>query len=203
MAQHVMVDLETLGVGTWPVILSIGAVRFDPEGDDIVSPAAYCGSVADAGTFFYCMIDIDSCRAAGAAIEGATLNWWMQPEQEPARKYSFPIGDSPTQSVPLSFVLREFHTWYDWSKREAEAIWGHGATFDVTILQSAYHAIGGTPPWGYRAPRDTRTLFSLAEPEWPANPVLHHPLWDAWCQAKAVQSSYRKLRAAKESAALP
>ena len=40
MTTHVMIDLETMGTGSYAAIISIGAVKFDPE------PARLVGRLA-------------------------------------------------------------------------------------------------------------------------------------------------------------
>ena len=64
--NHVSVDLETLGTVADAVILSIGAVRFDPDSNQI----------DDAG--FYRSISIDSNLDHKRRVQEDTLIWWMK-----------------------------------------------------------------------------------------------------------------------------
>jgi exodeoxyribonuclease VIII len=203
--KHIMVDAETLSVRGLPVLLSLAAVRFDPFADSVVKP-----DVNQPSHMFYQYVDIDSCLELGAKIDSGTLSWWMSPEQESARKWSFwshaaPIGMKPRGIASVLIHLTE------WIKLENQPpdcriemagshIWSHGLTADVHWLSNYYEAAKQVFPLGYRAARDTRTLFSLGtwdlqdfvQPE-----VPHHPAWDAWAQARAVQNKLRRLGVTK------
>ena len=52
MLTDIMIDMETLDVLPSATVLSIGAVKFDPFGDDVKDPR--CEK-------FYVRVDIDSC----------------------------------------------------------------------------------------------------------------------------------------------
>jgi hypothetical protein len=60
----VMIDLETLATSTDAVVLTIGAVKFDPFGSDIKEPAM---------DSFYVKIDIDSCDELGLVANDDTI----------------------------------------------------------------------------------------------------------------------------------
>ena len=59
-----MIDLETLATSPDASILTIGAVKFDPFGDDVKNPK--CEK-------FYCRVDLDSCDALGLVTNDATV----------------------------------------------------------------------------------------------------------------------------------
>jgi hypothetical protein len=65
------------------------------------------------------------------------------------------------------------------------------------VYEAVCAAVGFRPPWHYRAPRDTRTLFDLAEldaRDLPFVGVKHNALDDAIHQAKCVQAAHQRLR---------
>jgi DNA polymerase III epsilon subunit-like protein len=64
--RHVMVDLETLDTQISAAIVSIGAVVFDPRGEDYQET-------------FSLTIDEKSNRWHGRTVSDATLEWWAQP----------------------------------------------------------------------------------------------------------------------------
>jgi len=175
MFEHVMVDLETLGREPGSIIASIGAVKFDTEGETL-------------GLEFYANIDVQSCVDIGLTIGGETFRWWMdQPEE--ARRALF----SPTP-MPLRDVLSAFAEFY----KGSEFIWSHGSTFDTVILDAAYRALKMGRPWLSKNTRDTRTLFDLVSQSVldtvPSPGPSHHGLFDAIRQARMVQEAYRWLR---------
>ena len=67
MNTDIMIDLETLDVLPSATILSIGAVKFDPFGDEVNESSA---------VKFYTRVDIDSCDHIGATVSQSTLDWW-------------------------------------------------------------------------------------------------------------------------------
>lgn len=204
MTIHVMIDCETLSVRSFPAIMSIGAVRFDPLADNIPEPSMdRSGPVYDAQSF-YQLVDVDSCTALGATIDASTLGFWLAPEQAQALKWSWwsqgihMIGLRP-RTLPL--VLEMLSTWIQlphyMEPQAAECVWSHGLLADGHWLANAYEVCKLPLPWHYRAGRDTRTLFELnGDPEpgnWPQAKIKHHPVYDAWAQARAVQLKYKTL----------
>ena len=61
----IMIDLETLATSPDAAILTIGAVKFDPFGDDINEPN--CEK-------FYVRVDLDSCDRIGLVTNDDTIN---------------------------------------------------------------------------------------------------------------------------------
>jgi exodeoxyribonuclease VIII len=137
-----MLDLETLGNNSQSPILSIGAVAFDPMGNQPVEKLPS----------FYCNVQLQSCFDAGLKPDASTVLWWFQQSEE-AR---LAVTEPPVES--LVNALCSFSAFFF----ERKFLWSH-ATFDVPILANAYRAIGVDLPWHYRAARDIRTLQELAE----------------------------------------
>lgn len=182
--NDIMVDLETLGVSPGCVIVSIGATRFNPLGEEVDDP-------------FYANITIQSGLDAGLRIDGATLRWWFeQPDSVRAALFTPP----PEQ---LSLVLHRFRLYVQIgaTRTDQAKLWAHGSTFDLPILDTAYRMIGQRIPWSYKLVRDTRTLFSLVPKE--ATNIgqigrKHYALDDAVNQARWVQAAYRHLKGSSE-----
>src|SRR5882724_1113641 len=130
--SHVMIDSETLGTGSFPVILSIGAIKFEldappVEPDNLALTARHMGNSA---AVFFEYVKLDSCFKAGASINNSTLTWWLDDKQTDARKFAFGHDNI---AVPLANMLWDLH---DFTKG-AEGLWSHGATFDISILSRA------------------------------------------------------------------
>jgi DNA polymerase III epsilon subunit-like protein len=176
MLTDVMIDLETLDVLPTATILTIGAVKFDPFGDDVKNPQC---------VKFYTRVDVDSCDRLGATVSPATLEWWANQDQA-AQDEAF----DPKDRVDVVQALEQLYK-FCWG---AKRVWSHGAGFDVIILENYFRKIGKAIPWQFWEVRDTRTLFDIGiNPNRP--PVLkHHALEDAWNQAVGVQNVYRTLR---------
>jgi 3' exoribonuclease, RNase T-like len=174
----VMIDLETLDVLPTATILSIGAVKFDPFGDDVNDPCAIK---------FYTRVDVDSCDRLGATVSQSTLDWWAN-QSAAAQEEAF----NPNDRIDVINAMDQLYK-FCWG---AKRVWSHGAGFDVTILEWYFRKIGKAIPWSFWEVRDTRTIFDIGiNPNRP--PVLaHHALEDAWNQAVGVQNVYNKLRTA-------
>ena len=170
MAQHLMVDLETLDVKTTSTILTLGAVRFDPFNNSPMKE-------------LYLRVEIDSQDALGCTVSDDTLKWWNQQDTSIMEE-----AFDPRDRIPIHEVINQFHA-LAWN---CDQFWSHGATFDLMILQNIYDKLGRTYPWNSWQMRDTRTLFDLADPEMPQN-AKHNALEDAKRQAIGVRNCFRKL----------
>lgn len=179
--RHVMIDLETLGTKPGCVILSIGAVEFDPwlPADDCILRE------------FEVNIDAEDAEACGLKVEAKTALWWLA-QSERAR-------DAITQALApkvLPAALRDFSHWFSNTAILGETrLWGHGAGFDPVVLEAAYNVCGIQKPWGFRYVRDTRTLFELADLDYRVGDRsnAHIALDDARAQALYVQMAYSLL----------
>lgn len=176
MKTDVMIDLETLDVLPSASILTIGAVKFDPFGDDVNEPD--CEKL-------YLKVDLDSCDKLELTVSQDTLAWWAQQSKE-AQDEAF----STDGRIDISDAINQLYK-FCWG---AKRVWSHGAGFDVIILEHVFRKVGKAVPWRFWEVRDTRTLFDLGiDPNRP--PVLkHHALEDAWNQAVGVQNIFRTLR---------
>jgi len=177
----VMIDLETLATSTDAVILTIGAVKFDPFGSDIKEPAM---------DSFYVKVDIDSCDELGLVSNDDTIAWWAQ--QDKAAQAEAFEGDDRIHIREAFDKLYKFC----WG---AKRVWSNGASFDVPICEHVYRKLNKAIPWPFWAVRDVRTAFDLGiNPNRP--PVLaHHALQDAWNQAVGIQNVYNTLRTSTTS----
>ena len=178
MNTDIMIDLETLATTPDAAILTIGAIKFDPFGDDIAEATS---------NKFYVKVDIDSCDHLGLRTCEDTVSWWANQSKE-AQDEAF----STDNRIPIEDAMHQLYK-FCWG---AKRIWSHGAGFDVIICEHIYRKLNKAIPWNFWMVRDTRTLFDIGiDPERP--PVLkHHALEDAWNQAVGVQNVFKKLRTA-------
>jgi len=176
MKTDVMIDLETLDTKPSAAILTLGAVRFNPFGDDINDKD--CDKL-------YLKIDIDSCDKLGLTTTQSTIDWWAQQSQQ-AQDEAF----STEGRISIQEAFKQLYK-FCWG---AQRVWSHGSAFDIVICEHVFAKIGKLVPWNFWQVRCTRTLFDLGiNPERP--PVLaHHALEDAWNQAVGVQNVMRTLR---------
>lgn len=176
MNTDIMIDLETLDTKPTASILTIGAVKFDPFGDDLNSKK--CEKL-------YIKVDLDSCDRIGLTTSEDTIAWWSQQSKE-AQDEAF----STEGRIPIHEAMNQLYK-FCWG---AQRVWSHGAAFDIVICENVFAKLQKLTPWDFWQVRCTRTLFDIGiNPQRP--PVLkHHALEDAWNQAVGVQNVMRTLR---------
>lgn len=168
-----MVDMETMAVTPDAVVLTLGAVHFDPLTDGITDS-------------IYFRLSIDDQEALGRSIDPNTLEWWSR--QDPViMEEAFSSEDR----IPLTEAMDRFHK-FAWG---CDRFWSHGAKFDLVMIENILRQLDKPLPWNYWQLRDTRTLFDIGfDPEMPKG-GKHNALEDAIRQAVGVQNVYRKLNA--------
>lgn len=175
---HVMLDLETMANKSNAAIVSIGAVEFDLN-------------TGETGREFYMRIDLQSALDRGLIINGSTVYWWLQ-QNEDARREVCRKGED------LSLVLEKFAAFMVEIDPDVQ-IWGNGARFDIGILEDAYVACGFQKmPWDFRKERDVRTLVSFKPSikehyPFPFNDIAHHPIADCKYQIGYCTAIWQKL----------
>lgn len=172
--KNVMVDCESLGTTASAVILSIGAVRFDLESDQI----------SDDG--FYASVSIESNLDLGRRVQEDTLLWWLK---QPAAA----LQVFHEEKIELGTALEDFS---DWIGTDDHHMWSNGADFDLPMLAHAYRQVGIEAPWKFWNNRCFRTYKNLPGAKnirTPAVGVKHNALSDAHQQAVTVQAIYKAL----------
>jgi hypothetical protein len=218
-----MLDLETWGKRPGCDLRSIGACVFDPLTGNIpcwdasaepghrlrfLEGAFYVATDNPVAMPGYNDNDCpDQYRKYPLTRDPETVQWWKDQSTDAQAAFGDPVD--------LRDALLRFALWLESLSTErpftflhypdginpANLIWSHGPTFDVSILDAAYHAVGLPVPWHYRAPRDTRTILEAAgmDPHKGLEPfnvgTHHHALDDAIAQARAVCAAYERLRA--------
>jgi hypothetical protein len=170
--KHIMLDIETMGGTPNGAIASIGAIRFDPFGDELADP-------------FYVVVDLDGQEKYGRKFDGSTITWWLQQSREAqAELYR---GDR----VKFVEALEQFQKYVG---PASVPTWAYPSTFDHSIMQSAYQGVGMKYPVHYREQFCMRGLARMAEVEPPVAKVGtdHNALDDAQFQAKWLQAILKK-----------
>lgn len=166
-----MFDLETLDTKPSAVILSIGAVKFNPLDTDV-----------DPSKKLSLLIDIDSQSLLGRTVSDDTIAWWATQSKE-AQDAAF----SEVGRIPLMEAVDQFHQ-FVWN---CERVWSQGS-FDVNIMEHLYTSLGRPYSWQYWQVRDSRTIFDFIDGEVDRSKA-HDAVEDANEQAKGVQRALRKI----------
>lgn len=227
MTVHVSLDLETWGTRPGCDIRSIGAAVFDParqwvsgydDGYNEASPGTFYVACDNPAKGVMRTAETDE-QFAKADKDGRyfkqtgyrynlhrdprTVQWWSEQSDEAQAAFADPVELKDALAAFTSWLYRiAGESGNSIAQRSDLRIWSHGAAFDSPILAAAYEAVGLPVPWHYRAPRDTRTLFDLADvtdhSAWLAQHpgplgLTHHALDDAICQARAVCAAYKRI----------
>lgn len=176
--KNVMIDIETLGQNSFAVLLSLGAVRFDPE----VVPKEDDNTAYET---FHVYIDPASCVHQGLQMDTSTVMWWLGQSKEAQ------TAQVEAKRMPLHEALTEFTKWFG---DKSMPVWGNGATFDNVILGNAYKACGMEQPWKFWDDRCYRTFKNLApQIEIVRVGVHHNAMHDAMSQARHLQQVYKTI----------
>ena len=171
--NNVMLDLETMGTRPGSVIVSVGAIEFDPKS-------------AQLGRTFYNTCSIQSAVDVGLAMDPETVTWWLSQSEDARKELTKAKGD--LKSVLTSFAHWVFHCGKD------VKLWGNGSDFDNALLAEAYRRIDQPIPWKFWNNRCYRTMKSLFPGVKLEREGTHHnALDDAIYQAKHLQLINREI----------
>lgn len=174
MSVHAMIDLETLGTHPDCVILTLGAIKFNPFTDE------------EPHNGIYQKINIDEQDALGRTQDESTIEWWgkqTKSVQEDAFTEEGRIGLGQMTKELNKFLVG------------VDVIWAQGPAFDIVILEDLYRQLKLPIPWNFWQIRDSRTLFSLLpkDPRKEIQQEAHNALADCYYQAISVQKAYKEL----------
>jgi hypothetical protein len=176
--MDVMLDIETLGTCPDCVVLTLGAVRFNPYAQEEVVAGIYCRP------------DVDEQIARGRIVREDTMEWWGQQAEE-VREEALGMEDR----IPVQQMLRELNKFLV----GANNIWAQGTVFDIGILEHLYQQYDMVPNWQYWQISDSRTLFKVhGDSRVKGKAGLHNALEDCVSQAEAVQEIFYNLRITKK-----
>ena len=169
-----MLDIETLSTRPESVILTLGAVKFDPFGDEV-----------DTDSGLYVRINVDEQLALNRHVQQETVEWWGK-QSEDVREEA--LGEHERTG------LEQFVDQLNRFLVGANAIWCQGPAFDIVILENLYRQLGRPTPWQFWQIRDSRTLFSVhGDPRAKDRAGAHNALIDCYYQARGVQEVYKQV----------
>jgi hypothetical protein len=174
MAADIMIDIESLDTSPYCVILTIGAVRFDPKGTGVVERLELRPTIEDQTEVYNRVINDD------------TIRWWGT--QNPAALEEA-MGDQDRES--FKECMEKLYK-FCWNRR---AVWSNGASFDCVVMETAWQQLDMRIPWPFYTVRDTRTLYEVAGVKLKdgGHVTSHKAVEDAERQAIVVQKAYKKL----------
>ncbi|PHR91993.1 MAG: hypothetical protein COA69_09515 [Robiginitomaculum sp.] len=162
--MEVMIDIETLGVGTEPVIFQIGWCLFSTEEDETV-----VGCVD---------LSIAEQIIRGRTIDDHTVAWWRSRK----RMTSGGVNSTKAALERLASVIQP-----------GDTIWAGPAHFDIPRLESLFRMFEVEVPWKYTQVRCSRTIRKwFGDRQDLEND--HHAGRDAENQAKTLKERMNRAR---------
>ena len=170
--MDVMLDLETLATSPDSVILTFGAIKFNPFNTET--------EMTD-GLYF--RIDVDEQIGLGRHIDQGTVEWWGK-QSDQVREEALGEHDR----ISLEQFTKELNKFVVGVDR----IWAQGPVFDIVILENLYRQLNKPAPWPYYVIRDSRTLLKALGDTRTSGDMLHNALADCVSQAEAIQRAVIK-----------
>lgn len=176
-----MIDIETLSTKMNSLIVSIGAIKFNPRSEDLD---------IDKMDKFYCLIDIEESKSYNFDIDENCLKWWDKQPEDIKNEILY----SNINRVKIKDALLSFNTWYNSSN--VNNVWSQGINFDFPILENAYNCFNINVPWKYWSVRDSRTLCEICKIKKSTefNNKSHHPIYDCFRQVISVQKAFKRIK---------
>ena len=178
--NNIMIDIETLGRKPGCVVLSIGAVYFDPR-------------TGETGPEFYEEISLKDSLKNGYTIDPETLQWYasegLTMPVHGTRMLPDVLNELKRFVMAPNTPLGELAN----SKGNDPIIWANSPAFDLEILSYAYGQCGWTEsPWQYWNVRDVRTLVKVAGIDKTNRYNTHNALMDCKNQISWVVDAFKK-----------
>lgn len=182
---HIVIDIETLGLGLRPVIIAIGAVALDEHYEVI-------------GRFYRAVRGDDQ---PGRAMDYDTVRWWALKTSPAAREAVF-----HADACTLRLAVQHFVSWAtpDTKPLTNVQFWGKGPEFDNVIWRDAIACYDDSAflskVWTYRNNQSLRTVELMAKAmgitvEVPDTAIAHHALCDAEWEAAYLRQAMHKILA--------
>lgn len=178
MPNHVMIDMETLATDPHCVILTIGAVKFNPKGIGVTQKIELRPTVDE------------QLEVHNRNINDDTLRWWSEQSPDALEEA---LGDRGRTSFKECMETLYKFCW------NCDAVWSNGASFDIVVAETAFRQTlidrPNPVPWPFYTIRDTRTLYEIAGVKLKDNGYVttHKAVEDAERQAIVVQQAYTKI----------
>lgn len=187
-----MVDIETLSTAVNAVVLSVGAVEFDPITGEIERK------------FYY---ELDLSEQKQRHISSDTVQWWFKQCLENPKSIDLMVKENKRENG-VEFVLtrlKDFIWGYEGFSActnrnkgyEKIALWACDPDFDLVILANLYEEHNLSVPWKYSEPKSVRTVRTLAELHsigLPRDNASHNALEDCIRQVAEIAELNRVIR---------
>lgn len=178
--NNLMLDIETLGTGNSAIVISIGAVLFDPHTGEV-------------GAEFYRKLNFQDQIDRGRRPSQGTIEFWFKQDKDAQVVFT-------EKGVSTEQALNEFKTFVTTNSSYSECKpWGNGPSFDLTIMESLFDDFGILYPWHFRNVRCLRTFkeYVYDGKDLVREGIYHHALDDCKHQIKVVVEGLKRNKPSK------
>ncbi len=195
--REMMIDLETLDVKNSAIVLSIGAVVWEPNTIRYLEPGMQEEKTKTDGIIivdrFYRALEIDEQVNKGRTVSLDTIRFWMDADPK-AREEAF---DWRGRVLP-AMALAQFYTFKN-KHPGISSFWAKPSTFDFPIWEDLADDFGAEVPWRHNQKYDVRTL--VKEASYSAKDhdyskivgVPHTPIYDCEAQIDLLDAARVKI----------
>lgn len=173
--HNLMLDIETLGTDQDAIVVSIGAVFFDPQTGEV-------------GNEFYRKLNFQDQIDLGRRPTQGTIEFWLNQSKEAQQVFN-------EEGVSTAQALEEFTGFTEeFSEVSLCKPWGNGPSFDLTIMETLLKDFKVELPWKFW---NVRCLRTFKEYVYDGNDLIregiyHHALDDCKHQIKIVTTGLQK-----------
>jgi len=179
-----MIDIESFSGKKDKIIISIAARFFDLNSSEIFPP------------YFKRNINIQASLDDGYSIDGRTLKWWIQNNNELLQKMM--VTDDHAGN-PRD-VISDFIDYCDYGEKNFR-VWARPPLYDLRALLDAFEKYHFKEPWDFRGIRCVRTyasIFPCIEDDFEVDGDEHDPLVDVNKQIEYISEIHKRIENMKE-----
>lgn len=183
-----MLDIESLALGTRPVITQVALIGYDLDEDELL----------DARHVQFYPVDPQQQIIPPRRIMASTIAWWMKQSDEARSRFEQSTSNDFAELPALArHLISVFNQLTDNGRIPYELV-AKGPQFDVAAVATLLEDLGLESPWDFRAVRDLRTLVATAginekNVSKPAGFVPHVAYWDARWQLNVYLAARKRL----------
>ena len=183
-----MLDIESLALGTRPVITQVALLGYDLDEDELLEPRH---------VQFY-PVDPQQQIIPPRRITASTIAWWMKQSDDARARFEQSVSDDFAELPALArHLIATFNQLTDDGRINYELV-AKGPQFDVAAVETLFEDLGLKTPWDFRKVRDLRTLLATAGindknvPK-PSGFIPHVAYWDGRWQLNQYLAARRRL----------
>lgn len=183
-----MVDIETLALGTRPVITQAALLGYDLQEDELL----------DTRHVQFYPVEPQQQIIPPRVISASTIAWWMKQSDEARDRFeqstSTDFGDLTALIQHLIMTVNQLTN----NGLANYEIVAKGPQFDIAALETLITELGFKVPWDYSRVRDLRTYAAAAGIDMrsvpqPAGFIPHVAFWDAKWQIDCYLAAKKAL----------